>query len=410
MNDSTHKEGEGDAELKGKPFDEVCELIKDDDRVTGSVYKKPDGGAGRWSFCFGFGPTEYTEQELLATIVAEYGPGEYPVQFKSPNKTNRPEIRWHKHMHVQARRLGALQTATPPAPAAVAATGFEAFAVSIETQMRALAAALEKVAKQEPSEQKTTIDFVKELGAIKDLFSDNRQSALEQFKDAMELRKLIKDDDDNGGGDPLSLAIKSLTPAIERGVSALAEKEADQVRRPGAPAPEAIPDEPAPVAEPPLEQDPEVRINYAYQLFAERFLPGVLQLAETGQEPEQVAEYLVRLIGTDEQTIEMVGLVIMQDDMVLRLAKANARVLQFTAWLDAVADWVAHALWPATNPPPEPFSATNDATLDESDQGGGINDAESTGAEPAEPTASGEPLPDAKPSSDAPRTGDDNDA
>ncbi|KKK50775.1 hypothetical protein LCGC14_3121660, partial [marine sediment metagenome] len=304
------------------------------------------------------------------------------------------------------------QSATPPTAApAIASTGVEALTIAIESQGRALEAVLEKLAKPDAPEPKTTIDFVKELGAIKDLFSDNRQSALEQFKDAMELRKLIKDDDDNGGGDPLSLAIKSLTPAITRGISALEEKEADQVRRPGAPAAEApSPDAPEPVAEPTLEQDPEVRINYAYQLFAERFLPGVLQLAETGQEPKQVAEYLVRLIGNDEQTIETVGLVIMQDDMVLRLAKANARVLQFTAWLDAVADWVAHALWPATNPAPQPLSATNDATLDESDQAGGINDAESTGAEPAEPTASGEPLPDAEPSPDAPRTGDDNDA
>lgn len=419
MSDSNITEADGDASLKGKPFDEVCELIKDDDQVTGTVHKKPDGGAGRWSFCFGFTAREYTEAELLALIVAEYGPGEYPITFKAPGPSGRPEIRWHKHMHVQARRLGAVQSVTPTQAQAPGSDGLTAALISIaETQTRMLEA-LAKLTDAPKSEEKTTIDFVKELGAIKDLFSDTRQSALEQFKDAMELRKLIKDDDDNGGGDPLSIALRTLAPAIEKGVEALQEKEADQVRRTGAAPTATLDDKPVKVTARPLS-DAEIQTNvdrvaggnidYAYQLFAEQFLPGVLQLAESGQEPQQVAEYLVRLIGTDENIIELVGLVIMQDDMVLRLAKVNARVLQFTTWLDSVADWLAHALWPATNPAPEPLSATNDATIDESGSDQGINDAETTGGEPAETIASGEPIPDAESDLDVPRKGDDNDA
>ncbi|KKN49722.1 hypothetical protein LCGC14_0639720 [marine sediment metagenome] len=418
MSTPTPIELEGDVELKGKEFDEVCELIKDKTEITGAVHKRPDG-AGRWSYCFGFQASEYTEADLLALLSAEYGPGDYPVQFKSKGKTGRQVIRWQKHMHVQARRLGATQNSTPTAAPASGSDGLTATLMSIaDTQVRMLDA-LAKLSEQDPVEQKTTIDFVKELGAIKDLFSDNRQSALEQFKDAMELRKLIKDDDDDGGSDPLSIALRTLTPAIEKGVAALQESEAAQVRRPDPPATATQHGKPVDVAARPLsdvevqanvDQVTEENIVYAYQLFAEQFLPSVLQLAESGEDPEHVAAYLVRLVGTDQKTIDLVGLVIMQDDMVLRFAKANARVLQFTAWLDLVADYLAHALWPATNPKPEPLNATIDATIDESASDGVINDAELTGAESADTIASGESIPDAESDPDAPRTGDDNDA
>ena len=52
MTTATVNDTQGDSDLKGKEFDEVCELIRKDD-VAGSVNKRPDGGgAGRWAFCF----------------------------------------------------------------------------------------------------------------------------------------------------------------------------------------------------------------------------------------------------------------------------------------------------------------------------------------------------------------------
>ena len=420
MTDAQLSDAEAEVELKGKGFDEVCELIKNDDQLTGAVHKRPDG-AGRWSYCFGFRADEYSEADLLDLIVAEYGPGTYPVQFKGKQKNGRPRLAWQKHMHVQARRrvtqnLEVTTSGQAPAPA----PANDALAAAMERQAVALEALAASIAKP-PAEQKTTIDFVQDLAAIKDLFSDNQRSALEQFKDAMELRKLIKDDDGDGASDPFSTAVKLLTPAIEKGVEALQEREAAQFSRPGAPAP-------APAAAPNVapfdpgadhstdeiptdEQINEAAIVYAFQFISEKYLPAIMQLAETGQDPASVAEYFVRLIGSDEKTIHMLGVVLSQDDMVVRFAKFNARVLQFTAWLDCVGDNLAHALWPATNPPAEAFNATIDATIDKTDDDGGINDAESTGlVEPADLTASGEPTPDAEPSPDSQGKGHDNDA
>lgn len=96
--------------------------------------------------------------------------------------------------------------------------------------------------------------------------------------------------------------------------------------------------------------------------------------------------------------------------MVVRFSRFNSRVLQFTAWLDNVADWIAHALWPATNPPPAPLTATIDATIDETDAAGVIKDAESTGDKPADLEASAESIPDAESSPDPPGKGHNNDA
>lgn len=412
MSTSTANDDQGDADLKGKEFDEVCDIIKNDE-VAGSVNKRPDGGgAGRWSHCFSFGPSEYSEAELLDLIAAEYGPGTYPVQFKSAAKGKRPVIRWHKDMLVQARRLGA-QVSAPTAQSAPAAnpTGLEALASILDNQARILERISEAIAKPPPA-VKTTIDFVHELGAIKDLFSDNRQGALEQFKDAMELRKLIKDDDTNGD-DPLSIAVRALTPAIERGVAALQESEATPTRPQVVPEGKGAPDvelnttEPR-AATPPLPET-DAAIYYAYQLFGEQYLPALLQLAENGDDPEGVANYLVRLIGDDAKTIDLVGLVIAQDDMVLRFSKVNSRVLQFTVWLDTVADWLAHALWPATNPAPGPTGATRSATNDDAGRGGGISTDDAAGDQQADATATERLSPDAKPNPDAPATGDDND-
>lgn len=416
MTDTQMSDAEADTELKGKGFDEVCDAIKNDELIVGAVHKKPDGGAGRWSYCFGFRADEYSEADLLDLIVAEYGPGTYPIQFKGKQKNGRPRFVWQKHFHVQSRRRAAAQnlSAAPTAPAPAPAN--DALAAAMERQAVALEALAASIARP-PPEVKTTIDFVQDLAAIKDLFSDNQRSALEQFRDAMELRKLIKDDDGNGATDPLSVAMKALTPAIEKGVEALQEREAAQFSRPGAPAPEAAP-EVAPLepgAEPADQMPTSEHINegyivYAFQFISEKYLPAIMQTAEAGQDPGAVAEYFVRLIGDDEKTIQLLGIVLSQDDMVLRFSRFNARVLQFTAWLDCVGDNLAHALWPATNPPAEAFNATIDATIDATDGGGGINDAESTGAEPADVTASGESIPDAKPSPDSPGKGHDNDA
>lgn len=423
MNTSAVDDLKGDSDLKGKDFDEVCQLIKNDKEVRGAVHKRPDGGgAGRWAFCFSFDSNEYNESTLMDLIAAEYGPGTYPVQFKSKGSGGPQVIRWHKDMVVQARRLGAQASTPTPSTPSAGTPGLDALALALDNQARILERLSEMISKPPPA-VKTTIELVQELGAIKDLFSDNRQGALEQFRDAMELRKLIKDDEGDGDGDPLSMALKTLTPAIERGITALQESGEAPTRPPPAPAAESLATQveiDAANARKPgeaeiegtvtdVEISNETATEYAFKLFTEKNLPALLQLAETGQEPKEVATYLVRLIGSDEKMKDMIGLVIAQDDMVLRFAKANARALQFTEWLDSVADWLAHALWPATNPAPDGSSATQAATNDKTPGASVISDADQAGAAPADATAiEGQP-PDAKSTSDLPGDGNSND-
>ena len=108
-----------DVTLKGKDFDEACEILANEEGIRGIVQKKPDAG-GRWAHCFSFRPGEYSEAELLDTIVSEYGPGDYPVQFKSANKKGAQVIRWGRQLTVQQKRHSA--QLAPAAPASIVRT------------------------------------------------------------------------------------------------------------------------------------------------------------------------------------------------------------------------------------------------------------------------------------------------
>ncbi len=104
---STNDNASGDGiDLKGMEFSEAAARLVNVKNAKGYVNKKADTSS-RWSFCFSFMPAEYNESELLEVIGAEYGPGEYPVQFKIRTDKGNEQIRWQQNMHVQARRLGA---------------------------------------------------------------------------------------------------------------------------------------------------------------------------------------------------------------------------------------------------------------------------------------------------------------
>ena len=404
--------------LKDMSFGEVCAALADNDKAKGYVNKKPEG-TSRWAFCFGFLPNEYSEGELLELIGAEYGPGEYPVQFKTPNDKGREQIRWQRNWHVQARRLGAQL----PVPASVTTTpppATDALAAALESQTQMLAAVLEKLSTPAPvPEQKSTLEIAGELAALKDLFTDSKQSVLEQVKDVLELKQMLLDNND-APADPMAAALKYLGPAIEKGLEAQAQtppaapgpivagrelsadetqKNIDQVAADYAAA--------ATVAAAPPAEATEDDISKAFDVFAESYLSAILQLSESKQPPAQVAEWVVRMIGNADQALYVIGLVICQDDMVKRLTKYDDRVLNCAAWLDSVADHLAHALWPEANAAPKADSATISATIETSDGEGVI-----TGADQPEDSedvlVAGGGVPDDR--TKAPTRGHDNDA
>jgi hypothetical protein len=113
------------------------------------------------------------------------------------------------------------------------------------------------------------------------------------------------------------------------------------------------------------------------------------------------------MIGNADQALYVIGLVICQDDMVKRLTKYDDRVLNCAAWLDSVADHLAHALWPETNAAPKADSATISATIESSDGEGVITGADQPGDSEDELVAGGG-VPDER--KDVPTTGHDNDA
>ncbi len=417
----------GDIDLKGKDFDEVCELIKGDE-VAGSVNRRPDGGgAGRWSHCFSFTPTEFSEAELLDVIAAEFGPGTYPVQFKSTERGARPVIRWHKDMTVQARRLGAQPSTPAPTLSPAPSTANDALAVALSSIADTQSRILDALNRRPEPEQKSTIDFAKELAVLKDLFTDNRQGMLETFRDAMELRKLIQDDNGEGPSDPLAAAIKYLGPAIEKGMEGQAQAEALQRApvvtslqpTPAAPTaasqpgtvidgPDISPSEYSAAAPAPTH-DEQLQINQAFEFFAQRYLATALQLAEQKQDPAGVGQWLARLIGDDDSAVDAVGRVIAQDDMIERLAQYDDAIVAHAAWFDRVADQLAHALWPDTNPLPDPENATKNATKAGFDGNDAIDADEQTEGAPADENTHADVITDAE-RSNPPRKGHDHDA
>lgn len=394
---------DADPSLKGKEFDEVCELLTDVENTKGYCFKKPDAG-GRWSYCFSFLPPEYSEVDLLDLIVAEYGPGEYPVQFK--DNTGRPKIRWQKNMHVQARRLGAPLAAQ--AVAAAATDKNDALAIALgqiaETQLQMLAVIK---ALPEKGEQKTTLEIAGELAALKDLFTDSKQSVLEQVKDVLELKDMLLANDDSAPTDPMAAALKYLGPAIEQGMKQQ-KTLADVVPIAPAPAPAAEirhnQETAANVAAAGLPEASEEQVAAAYEIFAQQYLEAILHLGDRDQEPQAVADWVVRLLGSNTNAINIIGLVICQDNMIERLEPYDKRVKGRASWLDDVANHLAFALWPDANQALRDENATVNATILESVAESSISDADDAD----ELVAGGDALPDGH--TDLPRKGNDNDA
>ncbi len=404
-------------DLKGMSFGEACEALGDESNAKGYVHKKADTSS-RWAFCFSFLPSEYTESELLEAIGAEYGAGEYPVQFKQRNTKGNELIRWQKNMQVQARRPGAQLSPAVATVAPAPALANDALAAALENQTRMLSAVLEKLSTPPPiPEQKSTLEIAGELAALKDLFTDSKQSVLEQVKDVLELKAMLLENND-APADPMAAALKYLGPAIEKGLEAQAQAEA----APGMPAPELQAMPPAPELQvnaantaaetvnsaPAAPAEPtEADITKAFDRFAENYLEPVLQLHEKKQPVNQAADWVVRMIGDNDQAIYVIGLVICQDDMVVRLSKYDKRVLDCATWLDSLADHLAHALWPQANAEPSDDTATIHATIEELAGDGGINDADQSGDSEDELVAGGG-VPDDR--TNAPTKGHDNDA
>ena len=280
----------------------------------------------------------------------------------------------------------------------------DALAAALESQTQMLAAVLEKLSTPAPvPEQKSTLEIAGELAALKDLFTDSKQSVLEQVKDVLELKQMLLEQND-APADPMAAALKYLGPAIEKGLEAQAETPAAAPTAPPAVAPiAAVNAVPAPPAE-----ATEADIAKAFDIFAEQYLASIMQLSETKQPPAEVCAWIVRMIDGNDQALYVIGLVICQDDMVKRLSAYNDRVLKVAPWLDSVADHLAHALWPESNQVPDADTATIDATIIENDEAGVINGGESQGDTENEPIAGGGPVPDEN--ANPPRAGHHNDA
>lgn len=394
-----------DVSLKGKDFDEACTLLVDEKNVRGVVHKKPTDG-GRWAHCFSFGADEYSEAELLDTIVSEYGPGDYPVQFKSPGKGGGQVIRWYRQMTVQQKR----HRAPTAAPASSSGDGNAMLAAAIENNSRILASLVEKItATPAAPAQKDTLEIAKDLAGLKELFSTDKSSPLDAIKEVLEVMALLQNQS-GAGDDPMTLALKTLLPAIAKGTEELRQRE---VTRPGAKiaaelaAPAAAPgaESQAPKPEPVvIDQRAQVQteaahIEAAYSYFAQNFLSNALGLAKVGRNPQDVAEYLNRYVDGQPAMIDIVGRVIAEDNMIERLAAVNPEVLTWSGWLDELADWLAHALWPDTNPAPAADNATNDATIVDDQAPDGIKTVETNGIDDDDPEvplgADGKPINDA---------------
>jgi len=382
-------------ELKDKDFDTAIAML-DDANAKVHVWSAPDGvgSPGKWGVCFIFKPGDHDESEVVEILQAEYGPGDYPIQIKSKRKDKGPKILWQKTLHITPRKFNPraeplVAAALNPAPA----DGL--LATAIENQTRMLGEVLGKLS-QPPPAPPSTIEVAKDLAAFKDLFSDNRPSPIEMFREMMEFKTLLMDEsgaDDN----PLTAAIRMLEKlAPEIGKAAEAGLPVEAARRPQASADGAAPaavksPEPPPAsgsdAQPAAdvvddtagdEVEPnQEEVDAAFAFFAKTYLMAALHLLSQKAPPGSVAEWLVRHMGGNEKMIRQVGIVISDDQMVQRLAGFDAGVMDAATWFDLVADHLAFALWPEHNPDPAMLDATKSATTDEKTDAGSIIDADS---------------------------------
>ena len=358
--------------FKGKPFDEACTLVDDDPDAKIFVHQKPSG-SGRWDFCFSFLPGEYDELAVLEKIAEEFGGGEFPVQIKTKQDNGRPKILWQENMRVVARRSSVTRPAVAPAVVPPGA-GLDVLAAALDNQTRLLTAVLEKVSQQPAAPvQQSREEFAKEMLAMKELFADNRPSGMESFKELLELQKIMVEAS-GGDVDPLTQAIKTLGPEIVEGVKEMREKEQRERAARTRPASAQRP-RPEPINARPKFAN--IDVESAYSIFAENYLGNLLDA--TGHPAEDVANYVVRRVGDNDQLLHVVGLVVQEDNMVDRLVKFDARVMEHAHWLDDVADWLAHALWPDANDAPTHENVTFDTPSDEISGSRGINGAKGNG-------------------------------
>lgn len=368
MDDSEQLDNDMETSLKGKEFDEACALAADDESARVFVNRKPEG-SGRWEFCFSGPLREYDEAALLDNIFMDYGPGEYPVQIRSQSETG-SRIRWQKNFRVAARR----RPPSSPQPAAAPAANNDALALAIENQSRMLGALLEKIT--QPAPQQSRQDIMSELASMKDLFVTDQKDPLEGFKTFFEMQKMMTEAA-GGDTDPLTKALNMFGPKIIEEL----DKEKAQPQRAGVPARASEPPATTATPEPKFAH---IDVDSAFAIFAENYMSQLMKLPhETA--PEDLGKYIARMVGDNPQLLHIVGLVIADDQMVERLAQFDASVLQRAEWLDGIADWLAHALWPDTNPAPTPENATINATLDDFRDSQVITPSNSDGTDGANP-------------------------
>lgn len=421
-------------EFRGKEFDEVWPLIKDANAKV-HVWKAPDGmtDSKKWGACFTFKPGEFDQSEVIDVLQAEYGPGDYPLQIKTKAKNNAPKIVWQRTLHITPRKFKPTAEREPPATATTATDGLALALASIAEGQRAILEALKS--QPTPPAAPSTLDVAKDLAAYKELFSDNRPAPIEMFREMMELKSLLMDENGDAGN-PMTAAIRMVEKLADVAKEAQEnERTRPPLRKRSAPGPTPAPDSPTPAA---TNQAPApaatadsvsadvdtedieptaLEVDAAFEFFAKTYLPAAMHLYTSHQQPPQVAEWLVRHVtstpGTPVALIN-IGLVISDDQMVQRLAGFNPGVMDAAAWFDAVADSLAFALWPDDNPEPAPFDATKNATTDKNTDDDRIIDVDPK-AEPEQepPDHAKTPVDDQDhdaASIDPPGTGDDHDA
>jgi hypothetical protein len=346
------------------------------------------------------------------------------VQIKTKLENNIPKILWQKNMQITARKFkpGADREQQP------AAQSNDALGAILSQLADGQNRIIEALAQRpEPPPVPSTIEIAKDLAALKDLFADKTPDMMQQMRDFMELKNMLAEE--TGPSDPLTSAIKHFGPLIASGVEEMQKREVQAVRPPAPPPiPKPLTPEPPSSGASEAELDayeqsinahdtkaeaeaeaPTVQeVDAAFQLFATQYLPALKHLVENNAKPAAVAEWVVRHVDGDVRVIRSLGLVIGDDRMVERIVGFDGEMLAHAAWLDAVADWLAHALWPDLNAAPDPDSApdvsdaTEIATNGESGESGTIIDAEPSADSDQESPCDVDATP--------PGTGDDNDA
>ena len=305
--------------------------------VTVSIYKVTGERGTERSYLFHFGLRDAPGiEDLYAQILDRCGPGTYEMLGRTAEDGRIAGRARFSVGDVRARgRVVPDPEPASPAPASAPAPALGELAAAMAEQNRMLAQLVQSIAARPVPEPRDTLSIARELAALKDLFAPAPIAPPAPTSDLLAIvRDVMQIRDQLGGAErddsPLTAAVRTFGPAIQRAVERLSEGHA------ASPAP-AVPPGQAPSATAPADP-PNGNGHMGLNLKAQ-FEP-LVALAKMQRPPEAAARDVFTHLAMLPVWLEQMVL-----DMLAEEGEGAAdRLIQIEPALTAHREWLVQVL------------------------------------------------------------------